>query len=114
MRKSSFLYVPCSEYTDNVEDDACLHHVCSLDVAGAVHDGVGPRGHGQHEGVADTDGAGHHEQERVGAEGEGHLGEDRDQDVGTGGVGGHLRQEGGDEGDDEADQKGVQALVIVS
>ena len=74
------------------------------------YDGVRGRGHREHEGVAHTDSAGHHEGEGVGAEGDGHLGEDGHQDVGTGGVGGHLRQEGGDEGDDEADQEGVQTL----
>ena len=39
-----------------------------------------------------------------------HLGEDGDQDVGAGGVAGDLRDEGGDRGDDEADQQRVQAL----
>ena len=107
MRKSSFLYVPCSEYTDNVEDDACLHHVCSLDVAGAVHDGVGPCGHGQHEGVADTDGAGEHEVEGVGAEGHRHLGQDRHQDVGAGRVARHLRHKCRDKGYDEVYQQWI-------
>ena len=121
---------PGCEDADNVHEEAGPHHVRDLQSAFIVHNGIGGRGHGEHEGVADAGGAGHHQVERVGAEREGHLtnqrrvqwsrdgcppttahlGEDGDQDVGAGGVAGHLRDEGGHRGDDEADQQRVQAL----
>ena len=122
---------PGCEDTEDVHQEASLHHVGGPHAAtGAVADGVGSGGHGQHEGVADAGGRGEHQVERVGAEREGHLtnqsrvqwsrdgcppttahlGEDGDQDVGAGGVAGDLRDEGGHRGDDEADQQRVQAL----
>ena len=65
---------PGCEDTEDVHEEASLHHVGGPHAAtGAVADGVGPGGHGQHEGVADAGGRGEHQVERVGAEREGHL-----------------------------------------
>ena len=54
--------------------------------------------------------AGHHEIHGVGAEGQGHLGQDRHQDVGAGRVAGHLGHKGAHQGDDEADHKRVEHI----
>ena len=64
---------PCGQYADDVHEEARPHHLRGLEAAGAVDDGVGRRGHGEHEGVAHTHGTGHHEEQGVGAEGQGHL-----------------------------------------
>ena len=65
---------PGCEDTEDVHQEASLHHVGGPHAAtGAVADGVGSGGHGQHEGVADAGGRGEHQVERVGAEREGHL-----------------------------------------
>ena len=125
-----FNHLPCSENADNVHEEPRLHHVRGLHAAGAVHDGVGSRGHGKHEGIThthlvekskfdngnkngpirdrDTHGAGHHQVHGIGAEREGHLGEDGHQDVGTRRVARHLRHKGADKGDDEAEDPGTE------
>ena len=51
---------PGCEDADNVHEEAGPHHVRDLQSAFIVHNSIGGRGHGEHEGVADAGGAGHH------------------------------------------------------
>ena len=102
--------LPCSQNTKNVQKESSLHHIRRLEGAGTVDNCVRSRGHGKHECVTDANGAGHHQVEGVDAEGQGHLGQDGNEDVGAGCVAGHLRQKGGDKSDNEADQQRIQFL----
>ena len=107
------MLLPCCEDAENVHEEAGSHHVTGLETAGAVHDSIGSSGHGKHERIADTHGAGHHEVERVAAEADGHLAQDGHQDVGAGGVAGHLSHESAGDGDDETHHQGGQLLESI-
>ena len=87
------LISPCCQDADDVHQEPSLHHVSRPEAAGAVADGVRTSGYRKHEGVTNTDlrynshiessaqnptyRTGHHEVQRVGAQWEWHLGQDR-------------------------------------
>lgn len=83
---------PCCEDADNVHKETRPDHVTGLHAGGRVDNGIGSSGHGEHEGIGDTEGAGEDEVERVGAETDGHLGQNWHQNIGTGRVTGNLNQ----------------------
>ena len=76
-----------SDDAQDVHDETRLHHVDSGHGAVTEHDGIGGRGDWKSEGVGANNSSRESEIDGIDAHGDGHLGEDRDEHVGRGGVG---------------------------
>ena len=77
-------------HTDKVHREARLHHVAGLHRAVTEHDRVGGRGHREGEGVGAGDPRGQGQVYRVNAECDGHLRQDRHEDISRRGVRGDV------------------------
>ena len=75
---------------DEVHPEAGLHHVARGHGGGPKDNGVGGGGDRQHEGVGRGHGRGHDQVQGVLTNGQRQVGQDGQEDVGCGGVGGHL------------------------